>query len=591
MDKTENWKVSFFRELSEKTNITVAEISGRDLYNFIKTSPTPETRYAYYRDLIKHDSGTKAGTRSISLMILRSYRGPRLDVTDPTYEPTELFLERIEQILSEIKFGHKLGSIIRNLIRDGVVYYRIHRTTAGKIRRLEYLPADSVTILSDDYLDDEDEDGIITEADYYVLNETNPIKTREDLDNASADPDSPVEVLRGDDVLRIAWEAEDGVAEDKWGRSVVGLLGISPLETTSFFSKIKLAIILDQQRWLHNALPRWFASIDLSSMILPEDQEGPTKEAKMDNAVEKARSLFKEFQRQLYYEDQDETSPTYGQLLPPEPDGIMMHSDGINMEMKGGASLSVDFTSLIETCDRAISSVLSIPMTALGYDRGTTYASARVTESFMAGFGGGLIREVEGALVEFLQSEFTRRAFGAKDRDWENLYFDYLVDDADRNLQNATIDKTIVDKEAVMVQTVQMAWSSGMIPMGEVVKALKKTTLFSDLPSLRPDEADVYYEAPTAGIPFSGASSRHVDTHRPTTPFDVQLEDALKDRSIISDDGDVGIETRIFTEHKEEITDFLEDLARRVENGGVDFGEDAVDVPEPIEKEGFRPEK
>lgn len=567
----------------DKTHITVSEISGRDLYNFLKQYPTAKTRYAYYRDMMKFDPALKTGSRNISLLLMRSYRGPALDTTNKAYVASQGFSQHVEDLLSEMRFGHKLGSMVRNLIRDGNVYYRIHRNEAGAIQRLEYLPAETVTILSDEYLDaDKPDDVVISSADIVLVNEDKIIKSREALDKLRADPDTDVLILDPNDVLIITWESEDGLAEDQFGRMTRGLIGSSPLETVAFFTRVKLAALLDYSRWLKLAMPRWFATIDLSSMIIPEELEGGTRQERIEKALEQADELFEDFKKQFYYKDDDEESPTYEKWLPPEPDDLVSLSDGCSMDQKGGASLHGDVSGHVQICDRAEAAVLGVPMTMLGYDQGTTYASARVTETFMAGFGGGLIREIETSLIEFLREEFRRRAYASTEEDWENLFLDYLVDDGERKLQEATAAKTIADKDMVVVQTAGAAYTNGMVKLKEARKALKAhTEIFADLEDDVGPEGDLFYSAPVSGMPLMGGSmTRQAATsHEGRQPtLEASMEDALDTSSALPEGGDLIIEAGVYRAHKDEIDLFLEQLADEVEDG--DFEVDPTKVQE-----------
>jgi len=579
-------RVRLFQNPAEKTHITVSQIAGRDLYSFLKTYPTADTRYPYYRDLVRFDPALRTGSRSISLLLMRSYRGPRLDATDPEYVQTPGFLDRVDQLLAELDFGHRLGSISRNLTRDGVVYYRVHRDEpGGPITRLEFLPADTVTILSKDYLESETQaDEVITEADYYVVNESAQIKSLDELEKVANDPDSPVEVLDPAEAFLISWEADDCLVEDRFGRMTLGLIGVSPLETAAFFSRVKLAAVLDYSRWLKLAMPRWFAGIDLSNLILPEEMPGSTRTERLTKAIESADELFKQFQDQLYYVDDDEASPTHGQLLPPEPDDFVMHTDGVVMEQKGGASVHGDVSGHVELCDRAISSILGIPMTMLGYDRGTTYASARVTEQFMSGFGGGLIREIESSLISFLRAEFGRRSWISTSTDWENLYLDYLVDDTARLVEEATAKKVEIEKDVLVTQAVAAVWTVGGIRLREMRAALRDhTILFSGLLDLPAGEGDEFYTAPVAGMPLTGGSllrqAAHVHTETEPT-LDARLEAALEEATVVSEQGELVIEAGLYGAHKTEINKFLAELADVVEAEGdsLELGDGPVQV-------------
>lgn len=579
-------RIGFFRNPAEKTHITVSQIAGRDLYNFLKTYPKSDTRYPYYRDLIRFDPALRTGSRSISLLLMRSYRGPRLDTTDPEYVPTPGFIGHIEQLLAELDFGHRLGSISRNLTRDGVVYYRVHRDKSGtQITGLEFLPADTVTILSTDYLESETQaDEVITEADYFVVNESAQIKSIEELEKLADDPDSSVEVLDPSEAFLISWEADDCLVEDRFGRMTLGLIGVSPLETAAFFSRVKLAAVLDYSRWLRLAMPRWFAGVDLSNLILPEEMPGATRTERLTNAIESADELFKQFQEQLYYTDDDEASPTYGQRLPPEPDDFVMHTDGVTMDQKGGASVHGDVSGHVELCDRAISAVLGIPMTMLGYDRGTTYASARITEQFMSGFGGGLIREIESSLISFLRAEFGRRGWLSSTTDWENLYLDYLVDDTARKLEEATARKAEAEKDVLVAQAVAAVWTVGGLRLREMRDVLRAhTILFSGLHDLPAGEGDEFYTAPVAGMPLTGGSllrqAAHVHTETEPT-LDARLEAALEEATVVSEQGELVIEAGLYGAHKTEIERFLAELADSVEEEGdsLELGAGPVQV-------------
>ncbi len=79
--------------------VSIQEMLARDAREFLLQTPDHTNRFAFYRKMEKMDPEITIARNYLTLMIQRSYLGPRLDETDKTYSPTPDFLSNVNIIL------------------------------------------------------------------------------------------------------------------------------------------------------------------------------------------------------------------------------------------------------------------------------------------------------------------------------------------------------------------------------------------------------------------------------------------------------------------------------------------------------------
>ena len=343
---------------------------ARDAREFLLETPTVDNRFAFFRRMEKLDPEIQIAKNYLALMIQRSYLGPRLDKSDKSYVETPDFLSKVNVVLAEMQFASRIGSIAKDLIRYGNSFLRVKRDAGRQISSSEIIPPDSITILSDRYISNFSEfKGILNAKDYFVITEK---KKRADEPytvtwDSSADPEpnedgTPAEiVLPARDVLQVAWDREGNQFLDSLHRETYNVWGSSVYESIIIYVKGKLMVTTDYLRWMRQGMPRWVMNVAMDDILNLSQYEGDLK-TKVRAALETASEIFKKFESQLYYYDDNEESPTYRKKLPIEPDAIMALSDKCVLEQKGGTSAPDPMVmSFLKECNRAISSAFGCP--------------------------------------------------------------------------------------------------------------------------------------------------------------------------------------------------------------------------------------
>jgi len=446
--------------------VTFYQMMMYDIKQFLSSDPSVINRFVLYDLMEKLDPELKTALTMISYIVSNSYVGPRIKQPPEEfqkimeYKPSNPeFIDQVDAILSEMGFSARLPALVRMLIRDGDVYYRIHRD--GKaITKLELLPAGAVTIMDSSFkANPEDAGYVIRSEDEFYLNETLTPQTP----GASQEIPTPRAPLYGklpgvsgsnaiasyvgqamttlpkEEVLHFAYEKEGHACRDILNRNTFGVYGFSPLETLIFTLKLKMAITLDYMLYSRTGLPRWDFTIDLSEVMNLENYVGDY-ETRLKDARNNAREIFSEFERQLYYIETDHNSPHYGQNVPLEADHAFIHGSDVNVDQKGGRPAATQYLEVIKKCDMSICSVLGVPISLFGYESGT-YAIGYITRAFMLSFGGGLLRSIENDMKSFLIEEFKRRKIKFSPQDFDKLEFEYYVDDSDSISLHAELEK------------------------------------------------------------------------------------------------------------------------------------------------------
>lgn len=483
------------------TTVSIQEMLAREARGFLVLHPTHEDRFAYYRIMEKLDPEVLLARNYLSLMIQRSYLGPRLDTSDKTYTPTSDFMANVNLVLAEMEFSSRIGALAKDMIRHGNAFLRVKRIRKElseenppeegtgspeqaaqffvPISSSEILPPDNVTIISERYRSNPKEfKGVLNSPDYFVIAEERDRKDKaytvvwdaELEPQPGTDGKPPEVVLPARDVLHVAWDQEGSQMADSFNRPTYNIWGLSIYESILLFTKAKLTVITDYVRWIRSGLPRWVINMALDDVLRLSNYEG-TMEERISKALDASRKVYQNFQEELYYWDNNPQSPTYRKKLPIESDAILALSDKNILEQKGGASSpDASIMNFIKECNRAIASAMGVPLTLFNYNEGSTYATSKVTAKFMAGYGGGLLRTIEIDVKDFLKKEFLNRGFVSTPLDWDNLYLEYDRDDIEELQARSNAELAQANKLLALANVARTLYEGGLFTLNECRK-------------------------------------------------------------------------------------------------------------------------
>lgn len=433
--------------ITERVNFNTMTIS--DIRKFLASDPSSVNIYNLFQTIVNVDPEINTAIKMISYTVANSYLGPGyksiLDLgRDSAYVPeSEESLKIFQQILTELQFKRWLPVIVRGLMRDGNVYFKIYRNLDGSIKFLELLPASIITILDTEYLSNKNsnrENAVIRRRDYYFVNEELINLADIPSDKLSDLSEFDERIISSSEILHFALNYEDSLIKDIKNRNTFGIYGHSPLEPLIFLCKMKLALMLDYLLYSRTGLPRWDFTIDLSNIMNLQNYIGDYY-SRLREARSLAQEIFREFESQLHYFDSDPTSPTYGQYLPVEADHMFIHGNDVQVEQKGGIPASSQFLDVIKKCDMCICSVLGVPLSLFGYESGSSYAVSYITKSFMLVMGAGLLKEIENITKEFILREIKRRNLQISFRDFEQIELKFAIEDSDIVQQKIELEK------------------------------------------------------------------------------------------------------------------------------------------------------
>jgi len=550
------------------------QIMINDMKRFLVADPGVVNKYVLFESMGKIDPEVRDAITMVSFTVMNSYEG--VELTEK-YTPTdENFLLNVQTILAEVRMSNKLSDWIRLLITNGDVIYRIWRENQAepnRITKLELLPAYSVTIMSKKYEKAPEKEKVIKRRDSYLVSECQLNASTETGGNITINPSTAATTggtsgegakfigkgnaeaeIKAEDILHLSFQPEGNSCLDVMGRETFGVWGCSPLETLIFTLKLKVAISLDYLRWSKNGLPRWDYTLSLGEALNLQNYPGSYAQ-KLKAAREAAREIFREFEGQLYYIDNDQNSPTYNKRLPIEVDHAFVHGENVTGDMKGGIAAQPGYLSVIEKCDRSICSALGVPLSLFGYESGSTYAIGYITASFMASFGGGLLKSVETSLEDFLRSEFQRRGFKYEEIDFDNLNIKFKVDNS----------QALTAQLALEAQKLNYAVSG----YGGQIMTLNEARAKLELPPV--EGGDEFLKTPTAKLGdmsfedfMSGMSTSKVQSLRPHFgAHDAGLPELEPD-----------LETNIIVAYQKAVNGYMEKLGKALDEHTAFFDEE-----------------
>ncbi len=435
-----------FHAQNTQTSISFYQMMINDLKSFLVADPARTNKYVIYDVMPRLDPELGVALQMITFSVLNSYQGPELK---EGYKPSrEDFLSDVENILAEIKFSTNLPEIVRGLVKNGDVVWRLFRRGASStIDKVELLPTYAITIVDKDFEKDPENNKVIRRRETYLIGERSQDQIKKPslqpvIQTSQGTPTTEVASvpqkvgearvrIPAEEVLHFSMMSQGNYQKDIFGRDSYGIWGISPLESLVFVLKMKLALNLDYLRWSRTGLPRWDASLDLTEVMNLMNYQGSQQE-RLKQARDLANDIFEEFRKKLYYTDTDPNSPTYGQELPIETDHMWIHGTNVAVDQKGGQSEApVHYLEVVKKCDMSICSALGVPLSLFGYEASSTYAIGYITQQFMTSIGGGLLKCIESTVEDFLRAEMKTRKMDFTEADFDNLILKYKVNDTE----------------------------------------------------------------------------------------------------------------------------------------------------------------
>lgn len=515
--------------------VSIGKSIGTTTRNFLYTDPdyvdskTGHKRvneFSFYRMVAEADPNVGGAIDFISQSMSAAYRGIgfRDDYNEDgsvqkVYKPADGFKDQVESLLVEIKFASMLKPTLDGLNLDGNTFYRLWRENSeienaaspGRITEVELIPASTLTIVSREVDAGEYDGSLITDRDLYYVNEA-PI-TSGDSDTVTGDKvtsatEREFTKIAASDMLHFGRNRIGNLFTDPIGRRTMNVWGVSPLRSLAMYVKLKLFLWLDYARWFHSSVPRLDAAIDAADLLNPDNYTGSSEEkaTAMANAV---TDFMTRFQESLLTEDTDETSPTYGEKIPMEPDHAFVHLKDIVLSQLGGASIGPDVFAAIEACDRVLCTRLGVPMTFFGYERGSTYAVSYVTKQFMNVYGTSLVRGLELELRSFIARELHLRGIDFNQEDVDRLILVLEVQDEDQ--QKAEREDQKADIEiAERIATMVIALYTNTVLSHKEVRKILRDQAPKFFKSLRVLDVDGYYAPPQpAQVSLAEAVGEH----------------------------------------------------------------------------------
>lgn len=556
----------------QSTVISVTKSIGTSLREFLYTDPDyvdnsgnrTVNEYAFFRKIYEADPAVGGAIDFISQSMSAAYRGIgwRDDFDEEgklvsRYKPSPEFKQAVEGLLVEIGLASNLKPILDSLSIEGNAFWRLWRVEEGKpgsrISKVELIPASMMTIVSREFENGEDEDSLITDRDIYLVNEA-PI-TSDDTDpiagnDATTSPETDITKISSEDMLHFARNRIGNLYVDQLGRRTMNVWGSSPLRSLSMFVKTKILLWLDYVRWFHASVPRLDASVDVSEFFDPERYVGATEDiqAQLEEAADK---LISAFQNSLMVRDDDESSPTYGQQIPMEPDHALIHSSLVNLGIIGGTPIGSEVWAAIRACDRVLSTRLGVPMTFFSYEEGSTYAVGYVTKGFMNTYGTSLVRSLELELREFIARELKLRGVDFLQEDVDRLIL--LIDIQDPDKQQAERE----DRKAELEEAERLGALARSLFEGTVISHMEARAILRDGPSylkkLKKLKVDGYY--------------------MPPQPAQVSLAEAVGEHTTsLLERTEEGAEEAIKRTYEEGTKTLLQKTAEEVEAGNLELG-------------------
>lgn len=400
--------------------------------DFLQITPPESTKpgnmrknkYDVYREMVGFDNEISGGLMRIAAVVEKAYDGPGLKP-----DGDEELFGLVSQILNEIRFNKILGSMVISLGRDGDVVNIPLGLPEGKsknylqkeIRGTTPLPTNILTITDKDTPTNKLNTGyVIKQRENYILNEGD-IKLR---------PGSKSDhQYNGENIWHISIGSRDNWTPDIKGRATYGVWGISPLESLTSSVRWKAQSIRDDISWRHANVPRFDHSVPLGAVLDLNEYTG-TVEERIEKAQDVADILLDDYRASMLNDEGDSRYPSQEVETVMDVNQGFIHDSETNVTQVGGHHTYADCLPIVKKVDASIASKLGLPISAFGYEEGSSYAIGKVTAGFMNTFGLHLLNSIQEGTFEFIRKVVTQRSGKVfSEEEWDKIYLKYTVTD------------------------------------------------------------------------------------------------------------------------------------------------------------------
>jgi len=466
--------------------------------NFLRITPPESTRpgnlrknkYDVYREMVDFDNEISCGLMRIAAVVEKAYDGPGLKP-----DGNETLFSLVTQVLDEMRFNKILGSTVISLGRDGDVTniptglstgFTKKKALKAPIKGMKPLPTNILTITdAGTPKNGLDQGYVIMNREKYHLNE-----------GEIGSKTGPV--YNGENVWHISMGARDNWTLDIKGRSTYGLWGISPLHSLISSVRWKAQSIRDDISWRHANVPRFDHSVPLGAVLDLNEYTG-TVEERITKAQTIADDILDDYRSGMINDEGD--SQRYSSQ---DVETVMdvnqgfIHDSETNVTQVGRHHTYADCLPIVEKVDGSIASKLGLPISAFGYEKGSSYAIGKVTSGFMNTFGLHLLNSIQEGTFDYIQRVISQRTNEKFDEaEWNKIYLKYTVTDFEEL-------KTRVDAWG-------LAYKDGIARLGEARNGINLQPVETDV-----DEDDINNQFHPGLVPVP--SQVNVNTRQNTEP-------------------------------------------------------------------------
>ena len=440
--------------------------------DFLRITPPESTRvgnfkknkYDVYREMVNFDNEVSGGLMRIAAVVEKAYDGLGMKP-----DGNEKLFSLVAQILDEMRFNKVLGSTVISLGRDGDVAnipiglptgMTKKKALKKSIRGMKPLPTNILTITDKGTPKNGLDQGyVIMNREKYLLNEG-------EIGSKSGP------VYNGENVWHISMGARDNWTLDIKGRSTYGLWGTSPLHSLISSVRWKSQSIRDDISWRHANVPRFDHSVPLGAVLDLNEYTG-TVEERITKAQTIADDILDDYRAGMVNNEDDSRYPSQDQETVMDVNQGFIHDSETNVTQVGGHHTYADCLPIVEKVDGSIASKLGLPISAFGYEKGSSYAIGKVTAGFMNTFGLHLLNSVQEGTFDYIRRVINQRTNNTFDEaEWDKIYLKYTVTDFEEL-------KTRVDAWG-------LAYKDGLARLGEARNGINLQPVEKDV-----DEDDI----------------------------------------------------------------------------------------------------
>ena len=241
------------------------------------------TRYDGYREFMRKDPEMRNTVDKMALLAQYGYKGVTINNDEEDVSDDEIkMLRKANRVADELDFRTLFYTLAKKAIRDGDVAFVTAFAPKVGIQQIQMLPSNQLTILDD--LNQLEKAHIPAQhGNYYVLNELFPMRRQI--------------FWNGEPGRKVYKVGLDNLAEgiyDNITRYTFGIWSESPLESLKTRVLWKQAILLTDVLWRYRNVPRERHKLD-TSMFVPENFSGATRDAQIANAMTAAQAYVKQY--------------------------------------------------------------------------------------------------------------------------------------------------------------------------------------------------------------------------------------------------------------------------------------------------------